>query len=164
MPTESTSEGPEPRLLLVDAAGERAESHTRLWAAMIAATGGLWLFAQGGGMVMAAFALAAIAFAMIWTMGWVRQRVENFQIDHRFLQINSEGLSVSDGRMLTTVGWDEVTSVSVDEDRLRVCVGVRDAEPLSLDDPYESVTPHELAEIIHQFHEHWKACSPPPDA
>lgn len=164
MPSDPGPQAPEPRLLLVDSGGLSAASNTRLWAAMIAATAGLWLFGTGDGMVLASMALAAIAFAMIWTMGWVRQKVEHSQIEERYLQLKPDGMAVSDGRMLTTLDWSEVNAVSVDEDRLCVCIGIDNAEELRLDAPYEGVTPHELAEIIHQFHQHAKTCGDAPDA
>ena len=114
-------------------------------------------------MVASSFALAGVAFAMIWTMGWLRGRVENFEVDTRYLKLTAEGLERSDGRMVTVLSWAEVTSVSVDEDRLQVCIGVESGEELRLDDQYQGAAPHELAEIIHLFHQQAKLCTPPED-
>ena len=80
----------EPRVFVVDAAGERGDRDLRLWAALVAACGGIWLFSVGEGMVASSFALAGVAFAMIWTMGWLRGRVEHG--DH------GGGLDVEDAR------------------------------------------------------------------
>jgi len=153
-----------PRLFVVDGHAERSERDTRLWAALVAACGGIWLFSTGSNnAVTSGFALAGVAFAMIWTMGWIRKRVNDFEVDGRYLQLGDDGLQYSDGRMVTAVGWDELRSVSVDEDRLHVCLAVDSGEELRLQDTYDGATPHQLAEIIHQFHEHARMCTPPAD-
>ena len=160
---EETTKPLEPRLLRVDGGAEQSERNTRLWAALIAACGGVWLFSVGNNAVTSAFALAGVAFAMIWTMGWIRRRVDEFEIDNRYLQLTAGGLERSDGRMVTGVTWDEVTGVAVDEDRLQVYLAIDGGEELRIEDAYAGMTPHELAEIIHQFHQQSKVCTPASD-
>ena len=136
-----------------DLGAERAVRRLRIAAACVAALAAGWIVALGptlfGWVVALLSALAAVGYFA--NARRARARIE--RAEERYLELDSEGLHVCEGREQTHVAWVDVAFSEVDEDRLVLVIGRRNAPPLSIAPIYENAGLYELRGAV----EHYRA-------
>lgn len=146
------------RRFVYDARAELSVAWLRLVGAGVVLLATPFLLTPTLGKLGCAFALLAAAIAAFWIVSFMRARRRASSPLRFRLELEDRGLVLEEGGSLTEVPWAEVSSVGVDEERLRVDVGRGRAEPLHIEPRYEGVTIYELAAAIESA---WRNATPP---
>jgi hypothetical protein len=90
--------------------------------------------------------LLGIFFALVWAVmiAKARRRAR----EGVSLRLTSEGLVYDDGGRRTEIGWPDVRSVEVDEERLVVRIERADGDPEQLEPMFRGVGVYELADAV----------------
>lgn len=119
----------------------------RAVAATIALLGSAGLMAARGGMWLTLTALLTGAFAVVWVVRGLREQRGALQAGHH-VSLDDTGITLAQGERQTRLGWDNVASITVDEDRLMVNVQPRAGAALMLEPHYGGLGVYDLRAVI----------------
>ncbi|MFK7988256.1 MAG: PH domain-containing protein [Sandaracinaceae bacterium] len=148
------------RTLELDTGAERQIGRFRLLAAAGCVVGAVWLVAIAPPSKGYYCAGAGFAAALMWVGLWARGRRLVRRAGDHGLMLAEEGLTLSTPDKTTTVAWDAIEHIEVDEDRLVVELTTREGAPLSLMPRYGGLGMYELEAAIADAHRQGCASSP----
>jgi hypothetical protein len=125
----------------------------RAIAATIALIGSLWLMAARGGTWLSIAGLLTGAFALVWLARGLREQRRALQAGHDVL-LDANGITLGPSERQTHLGWDNVASITVDEDRLMVAIQPTTGPTLWLEPHYGGLGVYDLRAVITRvFHQ-----------
>ena len=133
----------------LDARSERQTASLRVVAALLALLAGGWLLALPYPLLYL-FALASLAFAVIFLGSAARMRTRSLRAQDHYLDLGPDALRVREGDRVQIVPWGEVRSVRVDEDRLVVWVDRGTGPSPELEPRYRGLSLHGLGAAVHR--------------
>lgn len=139
---------PPDRLFRMDSEAEKAIGLLRFLAGGVACTGAVamvWSSPSALGYFVAGVC-ALIGLALIRAATRARRRVDKG--DAYFLRLTDKTLEVSEDTKRTTIPWEEISSIEVDQDRLVIVVAQTNGERLSLEPRYPNISIDDLAHAI----------------
>lgn len=119
----------------------------RAVAATIAFLGSVGLMAARGGTWLSLTALLTGAFAVVWLVRGLREQRSALQAGHH-VSLDDTGITLGQGERQTRLGWDNVASITVDEDRLMVNVQPNTGAALMLEPHYGGLGVYDLRAVI----------------
>jgi hypothetical protein len=128
-----------------DTRAEREVAALRTGLSLVLLVAGAWLFALPYALPRA-FAAAGIAFAGLWL--WRNARARRSAVDQYALELGPDALILREAGVDIAVGWPDIQSVAIDEDRLLVIVARKGAPALELQPHYRGVGLHELGDSV----------------
>jgi len=136
-------------VLRLDLHGERADARLRLAGAIVCGLGALAIASLGptliGWIVVVVSGLASAG----WTTSYVRARRRTAEPRRYSLTLTRDSLALHEAGRETTLRWDAVRDVDVDEDRLVVRIHrTANEAPLVIEPRYEGMSVYALAELI----------------
>ncbi|MEM9190299.1 MAG: hypothetical protein AAGF12_14035 [Myxococcota bacterium] len=139
---------PTPKRFELDTESERAVGRLRLGAALVVAIGSVWILAAGAGTIGTTLAIVGLLASVGWVFAFRGSRKKATKAATYYLELDSSGLTLAEGKAPTQVKWSEITSVDVDEDRLVVAVARRNDKDLILQPRYRGVDLYSLAAAV----------------
>ena len=145
----------------LDVQAEREGVALRAGGACVVLLASAWLLALPYPLLRV-LSFAGFAFGAFWLRAAVQARARLKRDADHFLELGPDALRLSEGDRVQVLPWQEIVSVSVDEDRLRVSIARRSGPCLEIEPRYVragSEGLHDLAEAIHAAHQ--RACPKP---
>ena len=143
----------EPLRLLLDVETEQASARLRLAAAVIALLAGAWLawVAAGSSAWLGVVALASVAFALRWMVGYRKvKRVASSAAAH-YLEITSERVTLATGAEHRSIPRESVARIELDDDRLAVVMILVTGEELVIEPIYGGLGLRDLGETLQRY-------------
>ncbi len=119
----------------------------RAVAATLAFVSSLWLLVAGRGIWLSLAAVIAGVFAVVWLVRGLRDQRRALQAGHHVL-LDNHGITIALGDRHTQIGWDNVASILVDEDRLMVAVQPTGGPTLMVEPHYGGLGVYDLHAVI----------------
>lgn len=142
------------RVIPLDPSTVRDAAVLRLIGAAICVAMAIWLGVLRPSWRIGIWAVAGLAVAAFWVRRFGKSRRTLRRADRCFVALEPERLRVGRGGEDTLeIGWDEVTGVDVDEERLEVRVTRDGADPVYIEPVYGGLGVYELAEAVQRAHE-----------
>jgi hypothetical protein len=133
---------------MLDVELEQSNAQLRLFAAVLAAGAGIWLIWVDRNLWLRLTALASVAFAVHWTLGFRKtSRVTQAAARH-FLEIDNQRLTLASGASERSIAFERVQRIELDQDRLAVVVRMDSGEELAIEPMYGGLDLHELGETL----------------
>jgi hypothetical protein len=143
----------EPLRLTLDADAEHASARLRLGAAVIALFAGGWLawVAVGSSKWLGLVALASVAFALRWMLGYRKVKRATSAADAHYLEITSERLTVANGVEQRSIPRELIARIELDDDRLAVVLRLTSGEELTIEPIYGGLGLRDLGETLQRY-------------
>ncbi len=141
-----------------DAEAERSVGRLRLFGALVLAIMATVLMASGKA-TAGAWVVVVVAWlvAVGWLVAFSRMRVRVRRRGEHTLDLDAQTLRMSRGAVLTTLAWDDVLAVDVDEDRLVVQIALADGR--SVDIPPVWRGPNSKRITIYELRDEIRRCA-----
>jgi hypothetical protein len=136
-------------VLRLDVRGERADARLRLAGAVVCGLGALAIASLGPTLVGWVVVVVAGLASAGWTTSYARARRRTSEPRRYTLTLTRDALTLHEAGSETTLPWDTVRAVDVDEDRLVVRVHRASGDvPLVIEPRYEGVSVYALADLV----------------
>jgi hypothetical protein len=136
---------------MLDVELEQSNAQLRLVAAVLAAAAGIWLVWVEHSVWLRLTALASVAFAVHWTLGFRKtSRVTQAAARH-FLEISTQRLTLASGASERTIAFERVQRIELDEDRLAVVLRMDSGEELAIEPMYGGLDLRGLGETLQRY-------------
>jgi hypothetical protein len=149
----------------LDVRAEREAALLRAFAALVVSIAGAWLFALPYS-VPRVFALAGFGFALLWGVRVVRARRRIRNPGEHYLELGRDALRLREGAQLHEIPWQEIASISIDEDRLLLRIAHGEGAVLEIEPRYRGVALPALCDAVRAARSRAAGrggCAPAPD-
>jgi hypothetical protein len=143
----------EPLRLMLDVEAEHAGARLRLVAAVIALLAGAWLawVAAGSSAWLGVVALASVAFALRWMVGYRKVKRMTSGAATHYLEITSERVTLATGVEHRTIPRESIARIELDDDRLVLVLVLSTGEELAIEPIYGELGLRELGETLQRY-------------
>lgn len=132
----------------LDVRAVRSVGRLRLFGAVLVFGMGLALVWRGAGTIGWVIVVTSWLIGLGWVAAFALSRRRAREADSHYLELDTRGLTMARGGEPVRVGWDEVASVEVDEDRLVVWVQRRIGERVRIDPVWRGVSLEQLCDAL----------------
>ncbi|MGD8859509.1 MAG: hypothetical protein PVI30_05815 [Myxococcales bacterium] len=140
----------------LDPRAERDASIVRGAAAAILIVAGFWTLLLPF-TVPRMVALAGLIFAGLWLLRAHRDAVAAQHPHEHFLELAADGLTRGEPGEVTTLPWQQLRGLELDEDRLVIRLHPAQGPPIVIEPRYHGIDLYDLRDLIAET---WKAASP----
>lgn len=143
----------QPLRLMLDVEAEQASARLRLAAAVIALLAGAWLawVASGSSAWLGVVALASVAFALRWMVGYRKVKRMTSGTTAHYLEITSERVTVARGVEHRSIPRESVARIELDDDRLVVVLVLSTGEELAIEPIYGGLGLRDLGQTLQRY-------------